>query len=73
MKRSFSGRRRNSISGDPVWRLACTVDPRARLERPVEADVATIPHKVILQLLNHPLTDIGLEKFLADAKKIPNA
>ena len=35
------------------------------------ADVATIPHKVILQLLRHPLTDIGLEKFLADAKKIP--
>ena len=35
------------------------------------ADVATIPHNVILQLLKHPLTDIGLAKFLADAKKIP--
>ncbi|MEM9071177.1 MAG: fructose-6-phosphate aldolase [Myxococcota bacterium] len=35
------------------------------------ADVATLPHKVILQLLKHPLTDIGLEKFLADAKKTP--
>lgn len=35
------------------------------------ADVATIPHKVILQLLKHPLTDLGLEKFLADAKKTP--
>lgn len=35
------------------------------------ADVATIPHKVILQLLQHPLTDIGLAKFLEDAKKIP--
>lgn len=32
------------------------------------ADVATIPHKVIHQLLKHPLTDIGLAKFLADAK-----
>ena len=30
------------------------------------ADVATMPFKVIKQLLNHPLTDIGLEKFLAD-------
>jgi transaldolase len=30
------------------------------------ADVATMPLKVIKQLLNHPLTDIGLEKFLAD-------
>lgn len=36
------------------------------------AHVATIPHKVIHQLLKHPLTDIGLERFLADAKKIPN-
>jgi transaldolase len=35
------------------------------------AHVATIPHKVIHQLLRHPLTDIGLERFLADAKKIP--
>jgi transaldolase len=32
---------------------------------------ATLPHKVILQLLEHPLTTIGLQKFLADAKKIP--
>ena len=30
------------------------------------ADVATMPLKVIDQLLKHPLTDIGLEKFLAD-------
>ncbi len=37
------------------------------------AHVATIPHKVILQLLGHPLTDLGLAKFLADAKKIPKA
>ncbi|MGF1467241.1 MAG: fructose-6-phosphate aldolase [Sandaracinaceae bacterium] len=35
------------------------------------ADVATIPHKVILQLLKHPLTDVGLAKFLADAADIP--
>jgi len=35
----------------------------------IGAHVATIPHKVIRQLLKHPLTDIGLEKFLADAKK----
>lgn len=35
------------------------------------ADVGTLPYKVILQLLDHPLTDIGLAKFLEDAKKIP--
>lgn len=35
------------------------------------AHVATIPFKVIEQLSKHPLTDIGLEKFLADWKKVP--
>ena len=34
------------------------------------ADVATIPLKVIDSLLKHPLTDIGLEKFLADWEKV---
>ncbi|MCP4912045.1 MAG: fructose-6-phosphate aldolase [Oligoflexia bacterium] len=34
----------------------------------VGADVATMPYKVIQQLFKHPLTDIGLEKFLADHK-----
>ena len=33
------------------------------------ADIATIPYKVIAQLIKHHLTDIGLEKFLADWKK----
>ncbi|MDQ3031347.1 MAG: fructose-6-phosphate aldolase [Myxococcota bacterium] len=37
----------------------------------IGAHVATIPHKVIHQLLKHPLTDSGLATFLADAKKIP--
>jgi transaldolase len=34
------------------------------------ADVATMPLAVIEQLLKHPLTDIGLEKFLADWDKL---
>jgi transaldolase len=33
------------------------------------ADIATIPFKVMEQLIKHPLTDIGLERFLADWKK----
>ncbi|EAY30593.1 fructose-6-phosphate aldolase [Microscilla marina] len=33
------------------------------------ADVATCPSNVILGLLKHPLTDIGLSKFLSDHKK----
>jgi transaldolase len=35
----------------------------------IGADVATCPLSVITGLLKHPLTDIGLEKFLADHKK----
>jgi transaldolase len=34
------------------------------------SDVATIPYKVLLQLFEHPLTDVGQEKFLADWKKL---
>lgn len=33
------------------------------------ADICTMPYKVFNQLLKHPLTDIGLEKFLADYRK----
>lgn len=36
------------------------------------ADVATMPLKVVKALIRHPLTDIGLEKFLADWKKLDN-
>ncbi len=34
------------------------------------ADVATMPFKVINSMIKHPLTDIGLEKFLADYAKL---
>jgi len=37
----------------------------------IGADVATIPYKVIEQLVKHPLTDIGIERFLEDWKKVP--
>ncbi|MFI5295744.1 MAG: fructose-6-phosphate aldolase [Thermodesulfovibrionales bacterium] len=35
------------------------------------ADIATIPYSVLTQLIKHPLTDIGLEKFLKDWEKVP--
>ncbi|HEY5615860.1 MAG TPA: fructose-6-phosphate aldolase [Bacteroidota bacterium] len=35
----------------------------------IGAHICTMPFKVIDQLIKHPLTDIGLEKFLADWKK----
>jgi transaldolase len=35
----------------------------------IGADICTIPFSVITQLAKHPLTDIGIEKFLADWQK----
>ena len=34
------------------------------------ADIATVPYKVIEQMLHHPLTDAGIEKFKADYCKV---
>ncbi len=39
----------------------------------IGSHVATLPLKTIKQLLKHPLTDVGLARFLEDAKKIPSA
>jgi transaldolase len=36
----------------------------------IGADVVTCPPNVIMQMLNHPLTDLGLAKFLADHQKL---
>ncbi|WP_213818670.1 fructose-6-phosphate aldolase [Garciella nitratireducens] len=30
------------------------------------ADIATVPYKVIMQMIKHPLTDIGIERFMKD-------
>ena len=35
------------------------------------AHVATIPYAVLMQLSKHPLTDLGLKKFLSDWEKLP--
>ncbi|MCB9659848.1 MAG: fructose-6-phosphate aldolase [Polyangiales bacterium] len=37
------------------------------------AHVGTLPRDVILRLVQHPLTDLGLARFLEDAKKIPQS
>ena len=37
----------------------------------LRAHVATIPYAVIAKLIHHPLTDIGLARFLKDAESIP--
>jgi len=36
----------------------------------IGADIATIPFKVIEQMMKHPLTDMGIERFLTDWEKV---
>ncbi len=57
--------------GYPTEVLAASVRHTMHLIHCAEmgADVVTCPLNVITGLLNHPLTDIGLEKFLSDHKK----
>lgn len=38
----------------------------------IGADISTIPFTVIDKMFKHPLTDIGIERFLADWKKVQN-
>jgi transaldolase len=35
------------------------------------ADIATVPYKVLMQMIKHPLTDIGIKRFLKDWEKVP--
>ncbi|MCM8791730.1 MAG: fructose-6-phosphate aldolase [Candidatus Omnitrophica bacterium] len=37
----------------------------------IGADIVTVPFSVIEQLVKHPLTDVGIQRFLEDYKKIP--
>lgn len=34
-------------------------------------DIATVPYKVIVQMINHPLTEKGIERFLKDWETVP--
>ena len=35
------------------------------------ADIATVPYNVLMSLVKHPLTDIGIERFLKDWQNVP--
>jgi transaldolase len=55
----------------PAQVLVASVRNLTHLLRAAEvgADVATVPFNVLKQVIHHPLTDIGLERFLADWRK----
>ncbi|MGH7838380.1 MAG: transaldolase family protein, partial [Candidatus Binataceae bacterium] len=52
----------------PTEVLVASIRSPGHLLRAAEigAHIATLPFNVIKQMLYHPLTDIGLERFLAD-------
>ena len=37
----------------------------------IGADIATVPYSTLMALVKHPLTDIGIERFLKDWKNVP--
>jgi transaldolase len=55
----------------PAEVLVASVRSATHLMRAAElgADIATVPFAVLKQTLHHPLTDLGLERFLADWRK----
>ncbi|HEY6419059.1 MAG TPA: fructose-6-phosphate aldolase [Candidatus Binataceae bacterium] len=55
----------------PAQVLVASVRSTTHLLRAAEsgAQVATVPFSVLKQMLHHPLTDLGLERFLADWRK----
>ena len=61
-----------SLQGFTTQILAASIRNALHIVRCAEsgADVCTCPLDSILGLLKHPLTDIGLAKFLEDAKKM---
>ena len=38
----------------------------------IGADIATVPYKILMQMVNHPLTDAGIKKFLKDWEVFSN-
>jgi transaldolase len=33
-------------------------------------DIATVPYSVLMQMIQHPMTDVGIKRFLADWKSV---
>ncbi len=38
----------------------------------IGVDIATVPYKVLMQMIQHPMTDIGIKRFLADWESVAN-
>ena len=52
---------------------AAIIAPAGHGKTEMIADIATVPFPVLKKLVQHPLTDRGLESFMADWEKVKNA
>ncbi len=56
------------IHGIPCEIISASIRSPQDVEESAEngADIATVPYKVLMQMLDHPLTDAGIERFMKD-------
>ena len=66
---------------DPKWKLPININVTRTYPQAIDvvdaakcgAHIATVPYKVLHQMVKHPLTDAGIERFLADWASVPSA
>ncbi len=70
-----STRSRNYDFGHDVEVIAASIRSANHVVQAalIGADIATVPFAVLKNLVKHPLTDRGLESFLADWEKVKNS
>ena len=65
----------NTVNGEQVEIIAASIRSANHVTQCalMGADIATVPFKVLKQMVQHPLTDRGLDAFLKDWEKVQNA
>lgn len=65
----------NTVNGEQIEVIAASVRSANHVTQCalMGADIATVPFKVLKQMVKHPLTDRGLDSFMKDWEKVKNA
>ena len=65
----------NTVNGEQVEVIAASIRSANHVTQAalMGADIATVPFGVLKKMVQHPLTDRGLEAFLKDWEKVQNA
>ena len=66
---------KNTVNGEQVEVIAASIRSANHVTQAalMGADIATVPFGVLKKMVQHPLTDRGLEAFLKDWEKVQNA